>query len=246
MESLPLGGRGFDNVSNSKKSRRDSYLPYAREDARNLSYTPHGKHFYLGYGKRIADVSVSLIMLMAVLPLLLCLVVLISCNGGRPIYRHPRVGRGGRTFDCLKLRTMTVDAEARLERLLASDVRAAAEWRKLRKLADDPRITRIGRFLRRTSLDELPQLWNVLKGDMSLVGPRPVTVEELEYYGQAADIYVTVRPGLTGPWQIGGRNSLSFEERVRIDVDYVMRLSGFRDIRILLKTPIAMIRATGQ
>ena len=141
---------------------------------------------------------------------------------------------------------MAVDAEARLERMLASDAQAAAEWQESRKLTDDPRITRIGRFLRRTSLDELPQLWNVLKGDMSLVGPRPVTVDELEYYGQAAAIYATVRPGLTGPWQIGGRNRVSFETRVRIDVNYVTRITGLRDIRILQQTPITVIRATGQ
>ncbi len=188
------------------------------------------------YVKRAFDLAgaSALLMFLGPLLLILCLCVLTS---GRPIFfAHTRIGRYGRPFRCLKFRTMTPDAERRLAEILERDPRAAAEWQLTRKLKNDPRVTRIGRFLRRTSLDELPQLINVLKGDMSLVGPRPVTAEELEAYGEYRDCYLQSRPGITGLWQVSGRNQLDFRRRVHLDAFYVQNWSLLRDIVILLMT----------
>jgi undecaprenyl-phosphate galactose phosphotransferase len=156
---------------------------------------------------------------------------------GRPVlFGHDRVGRGGRAFRCYKFRTMVPDADRVLAELLARDPEARATWARDYKLREDPRVTRIGAWLRRTSLDELPQLWNVLRGDMSLVGPRPVMAEELGRYGDAARYYLDVRPGLTGLWQISGRNDIDYPERVALDAWYIKNWSIWYDIVILAKT----------
>jgi lipopolysaccharide/colanic/teichoic acid biosynthesis glycosyltransferase len=156
------------------------------------------------------------------------------------------VGRGGALFGCLKFRSMVIDSEARLAELLARDPAARAEWEATRKLKRDPRVTSVGRFLRASSLDELPQLINVLRGEMSLVGPRPVIQAELEqHYGAAAAHYMSVRPGITGLWQVSGRNDTTYEQRVRLDVSYVARASFAEDLRILLATPVAVLRRRG-
>lgn len=152
-------------------------------------------------------------------------------EGGPALFGQPRIGREGQLFTCLKFRTMRVDAEAALERLLATDAQAAAEWEAYRKLRNDPRITRVGAFLRKTSLDELPQLFNVLLGEMSLVGPRPRLPDE-----PACFYYKAVRPGLTGLWQVSGRNLLSYEDRISLDVWYVRNWNLWYDIAILFKT----------
>jgi len=162
--------------------------------------------------------------------------VRIGLSGGAPIFGHARIGRYGRTFACFKFRTMVADAEGVLRRLLESDASARAEWERSYKLKDDPRITPIGAFLRRTSLDELPQLWNVLKGDMSLVGPRPIIEAELERYGDQVDYYLETRPGITGLWQISGRNDTGYEDRVALDSWYVRNWSLWYDLVILVKT----------
>src|SRR6476661_7604383 len=155
---------------------------------------------------------------------------------GPAFYRHERVGRSGRPIGCLKLRTMVVDADARLAELLESDPALAEEFALTFKLKTDPRVTRLGRMLRRTSLDELPQLVNVLRGEMSLVGPRPITEEEMRRYGQYMPIVLSARPGLTGPMQVFGRGRLSFEERLSVERDYIENLSISRDLRILALT----------
>ena len=189
-------------------------------------------------------VAALAVVLLGPLMLLVALAILVA--DGRPVFfGHRRVGRDGKTFRCLKFRTMAVDAEARLAGLLASDAAARREWALTQKLADDPRILPMGRVLRALSLDELPQFLNVLLGDMSLVGPRPVTSGELARYGAGAARYVAVRPGLTGPWQIGGRSGVSFQERVAIDVDYVSNRTFLGDVDIILRTPAAVIKRTG-
>lgn len=203
---------------------------------------------YEAAGKRALDLALGVALLPVVGPLvgLLALLVWLK-DGGAPFFGHRRTGRDGRAFRCWKIRTMVPDAEARLRTHLADDPAAAAEWREFRKLADDPRVTLIGDFLRRTSLDELPQLWNVLRGDMSFVGPRPVTDDELEqYYVSARGAYNAMRPGITGLWQVSGRNALSYGERVALDVSYLRRLSLGLDLWILLKTAGVVFRPTGR
>lgn len=177
-------------------------------------------------------------MLLLFLPLMLMIAALILLLDGRGVlFAQPRVGRGGEEFPCFKFRTMVPDAQQRLDDLLASDPEARVEWETTRKLLDDPRIIPgVGHLLRKSSLDELPQLINVLRGEMSIVGPRPVVRDELEKYGQWKRYYLFVRPGLTGPWQIGGRNNCSYNERVRKDVDYVVNWSLARDMQIFAQT----------
>jgi len=200
----------------------------------------------LPFAKRAMDIAIAGIGLLLLAPVFLVLALLVRADGGPAFYVHPRVGRGGRIFGCIKFRSMVVDSEARLEALLASDPAARAEWEQTRKLRNDPRITRIGRFLRATSLDELPQLINVLRGEMSLVGPRPVTPAELDrYYGAAAAHYLSVRPGITGPWQVSGRSETSYDQRVALDVAYVTQPSLLTDLRILLRTPLAVLSRRG-
>jgi lipopolysaccharide/colanic/teichoic acid biosynthesis glycosyltransferase len=202
---------------------------------------------YARAGKRSFDLAVSLFLLLTFLPVILVLVILVSLGGGgAPFFGHVRVGRGGRRFVCWKFRTMVPDAEARLATLLRADPEAAAEWARVQKLGKDPRVTPIGAFLRQTSLDELPQLWNVLRGEMSLVGPRPVTRAEIDRYGEAASDYLAVRPGITGLWQVQGRSSTSYEERVRMDRLYVRTVSFRRDLEILLATLPEVLARTGR
>ncbi len=188
--------------------------------------------------KRAMDIvgALAFFVLMGWLFVTIWMMVLVTT--GRPaIYRHARVGRGGHEFKCLKFRSMVPNSEEVLRHLLETDPAARAEWESTYKLKKDPRITHFGYFIRKTSLDELPQFWNVLIGDMSLVGPRPVVYKELEqYYGLHAPIYGSVRPGITGPWQVGGRSDLTYAERVALDVDYVQYRTFFGDIRLLLKT----------
>ena len=200
----------------------------------------------LPLAKRAMDIAIAGAALLVALPFFLVVGALVRADGGPAFFAHPRVGRGGKLFGCLKFRSMVVDSQARLEALLAADPAARAEWEATRKLKNDPRITRVGRFLRATSLDELPQLINVLKGEMSIVGPRPVTQSELDsYYGAAAAHYLTVRPGITGLWQVSGRSETSYDQRVALDVAYVSQASLLADIRILLKTPAAVLSRRG-
>jgi len=210
---------------------------------RDASYDyDHG--VYVKFGKRVLDVTIVLLGLPFVLPLVIICALALWVEGGLPFYRQKRIGQGGRVFHILKLRTMVRDAEGMLERVLREDPALRREWDETQKLQDDPRITRVGRFLRATSLDELPQLWNVLTGDMSLVGARPMMVDQLSLYGKP-DSYYTLRPGITGPWQVGDRNATSFRQRAVIDEAYCREVSLVRDLHILIMTLPVILRRTG-
>jgi lipopolysaccharide/colanic/teichoic acid biosynthesis glycosyltransferase len=179
-------------------------------------------------------------------PLMIAVALAVYLHDGGPIFfAHRRIGRNGRPFPCLKFRSMAVDAEARLERLLATDLQAQREWAATHKLRVDPRITRIGDFLRRSSLDELPQFLNVLRGEMSLVGPRPVVQAEAKHYGRWFGNYCSVRPGITGLWQVSGRSDVSYRQRVALDVLYVRRKSLVMDFGILVQTVPAVLARRG-
>jgi exopolysaccharide production protein ExoY len=195
--------------------------------------------------KRGIDVIGALLLAVLFSPLVALVFVAGAVSGSQCLFRHRRVGRDGHGFDCLKFRTMVPNAEAVLVEILAGNPEMQAEWERDHKLKDDPRVTRIGKFLRSTSLDELPQLWNVLKGEMSLVGPRPVTREELLRYGRNAVIYMMVRPGVTGLWQVSGRNNAEYRRRVAMDVCYVKKQSAVLDIWILIKTVVVVVTRHG-
>lgn len=194
--------------------------------------------------KRLIDVVMVLTASVVVLPVLLVLCAIILMRDGHsPIYWSDRVGRNGRLFRMMKLRTMVPNADSRLMAYLADHPKAAAEWTTTQKLKCDPRITRFGRLLRKTSLDELPQLWNVLTGDMALVGPRPMMPGQRAIYpGQA---YYALRPGVTGPWQVSDRNECAFAKRADFDRDYDQTLSLRTDLRLLLATVVVVAKGTG-
>ena len=198
---------------------------------------------YRKFGKRALDLAAVIVTAPIIVPVVLILALLVAIEGGRPFFTQPRVGRGNRDFRIFKLRTMVIDAEARLASHLAADPVARAEWTAHQKLVDDPRVTRMGRFLRRTSLDELPQLWNVFLGDMSLVGPRPMMVNQRALYPGSA--YYHLRPGITGPWQVSDRNAVEFRSRAVFDQRYFHDLSLLTDLRLLFRTVQAVLRCTG-
>ncbi len=197
--------------------------------------------------KRAFDL-VSVVGLVALFGwLMLIIAVLVRLSGGKKvIYGHTRVGRDGKLFQCLKFRSMVLNSDEVLRNLLETDPDARAQWERDFKLKDDPRITRIGRFIRKTSLDELPQLWNVFRGEMSMVGPRPVVQAELEqYYGDAKPHYLSVPPGLTGLWQVSGRNDLDYATRVELDKSYVENSNVFYDLSIMARTLKVMVARRG-
>jgi lipopolysaccharide/colanic/teichoic acid biosynthesis glycosyltransferase len=202
---------------------------------------------WLEFRKRVLDVLLSAFLIVILSPALFLISIIVCADGGPVLYAHRRVKRGGAEFSCLKFRTMSVHADRQLEALLSTDPVRRQEWTVARKLRDDPRITQFGRLLRVTSSDELPQLFNVLCGDMSLVGPRPVTHRELEeFYGQKnAAAYLSVRPGITGLWQVSGRNDLGYEKRIALDLLYVRRMSLRLDLIILWRTIGAVLRGRG-
>jgi undecaprenyl-phosphate galactose phosphotransferase len=195
--------------------------------------------------KRACDIVVSTLGLFVLSPVFITLAMLIKLDGGTVFFNHPRIGRHGTMFSCIKFRSMAVDSDSVLKAHLAACPQARREWERTHKLKHDPRVTRIGAFLRRTSLDELPQLLNVLKGDMSLVGPRPIVAGEITRYSGDIDYYHSVRPGITGLWQVSGRNDVSYEQRVHMDSWYVRNWSLWHDIAILLKTLPALIKCNG-
>ncbi|MBQ6471634.1 MAG: septum formation protein Maf [Victivallales bacterium] len=187
--------------------------------------------------KKILDLSVSLLLLLLLWPLFLLLAMLVRLSSGGPvIYASHRLGLQGRPFRIYKFRTMVSHAEDMLEQTLSESPEKAQEWRRRFKISQDPRVTPVGRFLRKTSLDELPQLWNVLRGEMSLVGPRPIVDEERQRYGLPYELLAQARPGMTGLWQVSGRSRLSYSRRVALDTDYLLHWSIGRDLGILLRT----------
>lgn len=193
--------------------------------------------------KRAMDLAVAIPVLIFTSPLLMLIYGLLKVfDPGPALFTQQRVGRDGRQFTVYKFRTMRVDAEERLQQLLASDPHAAAEWNRFQKLRCDPRVTFVGRILRRTSLDELPQLLNILRGEMSVIGPRPVTLAETHRYGSAYPYYVAVRPGVLGLWQVKGRNRLTYPERIALDVQYVVTWSIWQDLKIvLIAIPVVLL-----
>lgn len=200
-----------------------------------------------GVIKRGMDVAGALCGLVILAPLLVLITLLVRfSNGGGPVfYGHRRIGCGGRTFACYKFRTMSVNGDMLLKAHLQANPAARIEWEATRKLKDDPRVTPVGVVLRKLSLDELPQLYNILVGDMSIVGPRPVVKDELKNYGTSASYYLRSRPGLTGLWQVSGRNDVSYERRVAFDRHYVENWSLMRDMVIIVRTVPAVCLSRG-
>jgi lipopolysaccharide/colanic/teichoic acid biosynthesis glycosyltransferase len=193
--------------------------------------------------KRALDLLAVAILAIPVTLVVLALAVVVALDGKSPFFIQKRIGREGRIFKMVKLRSMVADADAKLAGYLAENPNEAREWHEKQKLINDPRITPIGHLIRKTSLDELPQLWNVLIGDMSLVGPRPIMVDQKSLYPSAA--YYDLRPGITGPWQVSSRNESSFVERAQFDAAYLRDLSLASDMRIMVKTVGVVVSATG-
>ncbi|WP_212524289.1 sugar transferase [Actibacterium sp. MT2.3-13A] len=206
----------------------------------------HGAATTVPLSKRVFDKVFAVAALVFFAPFILLVAAAILIADGRPVfYGHRRVGLDGRSFQCLKFRTMARNSDILLQKHLRDDPAARAEWQATRKLSRDPRVNCLGAFLRKTSLDELPQFWNVLRGEMSVVGPRPVVIEEATFYkGHFAD-YISVLPGVTGAWQVSGRSNTTYDERVSMDVDYVRNRSFWGDMRIVLKTVSVILTQKG-
>lgn len=201
----------------------------------------------VGYpGKRAMDLVISASLVVLFLPAMIAIALAVRLGSPGPVFfRQQRLGVGGARFNLLKFRTMVLDAEDRLQAVLAGSPDLRAEYAVFHKLAHDPRVTPIGRFLRKTSLDELPQLFNVVAGDMSLVGPRPIVEAEKTYYREYLQHYKSCRPGMTGLWQVSGRSDVGYGERVALDARYVERWSLALDITILARTPVAVVAGSG-
>lgn len=195
--------------------------------------------------KRLFDVFGSLAIIIVCSPLLIYLYCQVKKDGGPAIFGHKRIGKNGKPFKCLKFRSMVMNSQEVLRNILENDPSAREEWEKDFKLKNDPRITQIGHFIRKTSLDELPQLFNVLAGSMSLVGPRPIVLEELERYSDSVEYYLMAKPGMTGLWQVSGRNDIDYETRVYFDAWYVKNWSMWNDIAILFKTVNVVLKRDG-
>ena len=217
----------------------DSYV-WTAEDAR----ADRGSRLYRDVFKRVLDVAFVIFTLPFSMVLIGLCALALWIEGGNPFYTQARLGKNGRRFNILKLRTMVRDADAVLEQHLANDPEMRREWNEIQKLRHDPRVTRVGHILRKTSLDELPQLWNVLTGDMSLVGPRPMMPEQLEMYGDPYH-YFALKPGITGLWQVSARNSARFSYRNNVDGTYEQSLSLRLDLAILVRTIGVVLRPTG-
>ncbi|KXG85029.1 sugar transferase [Agrobacterium bohemicum] len=223
-----------------KSATRSAVSPLSSSDDTDLSF-PIG-----GIAKRSFDVSSALLAILILSPIFLMIMAMVKFSDRGPaFYGHRRVGHNGRMFHCLKFRTMVMNGDEVLRQYLAANPEAAEEWKATRKLKNDPRVTAIGTVLRKLSLDELPQLINIIRGEMSVVGPRPVVDEELNYYESAASYYLSTRPGLTGLWQISGRNDVSYKERVDFDTQYVRNWSMMQDVSIIVKTIPAVCMSRG-
>ena len=198
-----------------------------------------------GPAKRALDLAIAITALILLSPLMLLTALAIKLDGGNACFVQPRLGRGGRAFDMYKFRSMHADADRMLQELLDRCPASRAEWSMFQKLRRDPRITAVGRFIRATSIDELPQLFNVLKGDMSIVGQRPIMLHQREHYGAHIEGYEAAWPGITGLWQVRGRNQLNFQQRAELGTEYVREWSLGLDVRIIVMTIPALIFSTG-
>jgi Undecaprenyl-phosphate galactose phosphotransferase WbaP len=209
--------------------------------------TSHRLNMYWNLAiKRLLEMFLVIIGGLVILPFLLLIALIIKLSSPGPVlYGHKRLGLNGKHFHAYKFRSMVKDADKKLQSLLDADPRLKEEWEASHKLKDDPRVTKIGKFLRRTSFDEFPQLINILKGEMSLVGPRPVTDPEIEKYGENARRILTVKPGLTGLWQVSGRSDTDYAERVSYDLYYIQSWSVWLDLWILYRTPGAILKGKG-
>ncbi len=197
-------------------------------------------------GKRISDILLTLLLAPVAVPLGLLIALAIVLDSRGPVFfSQMRIGRDRRPFRVWKFRSMAVDADRKLRTLLQQSPEHAREWALARKMRHDPRVTRVGRWLRKTSLDELPQFWNVLRGEMSMVGPRPIVAEEIHRYGAAFETYTQVRPGVTGLWQVSGRNDMQYSRRVELDCHYIHHRNAAMDLKILAKTAFVMLRGRG-
>ncbi|WP_448151400.1 sugar transferase [Labrys miyagiensis] len=198
------------------------------------------------FGKRAFDVAVCSAALIFLLPLIALMAAVLLLIQGRPLFiSHTRVGLDGKSFPCFKFRSMVTNGDEVLREHLSGNAAALREWQETHKLKDDPRITPFGKFLRKSSVDELPQLLNIIRGEMSIVGPRPIVRDEISRYGLHIEDYKRVRPGLTGLWQISGRNDTSYHDRVALDVRYVREWSFWRDLSIIVKTVPAVLKSSG-
>ncbi|MHC1550435.1 sugar transferase (plasmid) [Phyllobacterium sp. K27] len=201
---------------------------------------------YYDVVKRTLDVTLASLALIFLLPLLICIVCILAVTDGFPIvFKQHRIGLNGREFTCFKFRSMAKDADARLVTLLAQCPDSLREWTETQKLKTDPRIHRVGRFLRISSLDELPQLINVLRGEMSIVGPRPIVMEEICRYGDSYRYYTEMKPGITGLWQVSGRSGTGYDRRVQLDTDYFKSRSIWGDMKIMIRTVSVVLLAKG-
>lgn len=202
-------------------------------------------HFFYDPIKRTIDVLASLFLLLILAPFLLLVAMLVQLDGGSVLFKQLRVGLHGQPFLIWKFRSMIPNADEKLQIILEQDDALREQWDVWRKFRNDPRTTKLGHWLRRTSIDELPQLWNVLMGDMSLVGPRPILTTEINLWGPAIVDYESVRPGITGLWQVSGRNRLSYDERIRLDLIYIRSRSWFLDTWISIKTIRVVLLSVG-
>jgi undecaprenyl-phosphate galactose phosphotransferase len=259
-----IGGKEPEAARSVVGALRRAGLPIALVPAlQELPVVGFRQHYFLGHDmvmlvsrsnltrlvsrllKFAFDQTAALLLIVLLVPLFVVLAALVRADGGPAFFRHRRIGVGGRVFECLKFRTMVVDADKALRQVIETDPRAAAEWNATQKLRNDPRITHIGDFLRRSSLDELPQLLNVLRGEMSLVGPRPIVQAEVAKYRDDIEYYYAAKPGITGLWQVSGRSDMSYNRRVKLDAWYVQNWTLWHDIAILLKTIPAVFLQRG-
>jgi len=242
VQSLPVDQAPVASVADPPPTRLHALARPKLESARRslevrLIQRAQRRSIRVDAIQRGFDLVVGSVALVTTMPLMLLVAAAVRADSPGPvIFRQTRITRRGKSFECLKFRTMVPDAESQLAAILAQDDEARASFEADFKLMNDPRISRVGRFLRRSSLDELPQLVNVLRGEMSIVGPRPLVPEELWRYGDYGQVVLQVRPGMTGPWQVNGRNAISYTRRVRLDVDHALNRSLSADIGIVLRT----------
>ncbi|MCC5954837.1 MAG: sugar transferase [Natronohydrobacter sp.] len=203
------------------------------------------KGFYRVFGKRLFDLFLIVLIAPIVLPIIVVVTLVLLLQGAAPFYSQSRIGKGGRLFRIWKFRTMHPDADKLLQNILDTDPSMRTEWNETQKLKHDPRVTAFGLFLRKTSIDELPQLWNVLVGQMSLLGPRPMMPEQQHLYGPALPVYTSLRPGISGVWQVSERNDSHFQRRAELDIEYARNLSFATDLRLVGRTLRTVLYSTG-